>query len=66
MGVSETACGRGGSLDPSPYPLPWTWTEGVARCQTALFRFLGGLFFDTPLEDRGPRGADTDRGRRIF
>ena len=22
MGVSETACGRGGKLDPSPYPLP--------------------------------------------
>ena len=31
MGVSETACGRGGKLDPSPYPLPWTWTGGFAR-----------------------------------
>ena len=28
VGVSETACGRGGCLDPSPYPLPWTWTGG--------------------------------------
>ena len=25
VGVSETACGRGGYLDPSPYPLPWPW-----------------------------------------
>ena len=33
MGVSETACGRGGSLDPSPYPLPWTWTGRPAMCQ---------------------------------
>ena len=30
MGVSETACGRGGKLDPSPYPLPWTWTGRFA------------------------------------
>ena len=30
MGVSETACGRGGKLDPSPYPLPWTWRGPVA------------------------------------
>ena len=30
MGVSETACRRGGGLDPSPYPLPWTWTGGFA------------------------------------
>ena len=30
MGVSETACGRGGKLDPSPYPLPWAWTGGAA------------------------------------
>ena len=66
MGVSETACGRGGCLDPSPYPLPWTWTEGVARCQRVFFRFLGGLFFDTPHEDRGPRGGGTDLDRRIF
>ena len=29
-GVSETACGRGGKLDPSPYPLPWAWTGGAA------------------------------------
>ena len=31
VGVSETACGRGGKLDPSPYPLPWAWTGPVAR-----------------------------------
>ena len=23
-------CGRGGGLDPSPYPLPWTWTGRFA------------------------------------
>ena len=34
MGVSETACGRGGKLDPSPYPLPWTWTGGFASGQS--------------------------------
>ena len=34
MGVSETACGRGGSLDPSPYPLPWVWTGGGASGQS--------------------------------
>ena len=31
VGVSETACGRGGCLDPSPYPVPWTWTGRFAR-----------------------------------
>ena len=34
VGVSETACGRGGCLDPSPYPLPWTWTGPVASGQS--------------------------------
>ena len=31
MGTSEKACGRGGCLDPSLYPLPWAWTGGAAR-----------------------------------
>ena len=22
---------------PSPYPLPWTWRGGFARCQSVLF-----------------------------
>ena len=30
MGVSGTPCGRGRCLDPSPYPLPWTWRGGFA------------------------------------
>ena len=34
VGVSETACGRGGKLDPSPYPLPWTWTGRFASGQS--------------------------------
>ena len=37
MGVSETACGRGGKLDPSPYPLPWAWTGPVAGSWSVLF-----------------------------
>ena len=46
MGVSETACGRGGCLDPSPNPLPWTWTGGAARrqiVQDGLRRLQEGL-----------------------
>ena len=31
--MSETACGRGGKFDSSPYPLPWAWTGGGARRQ---------------------------------
>ena len=30
VGVSGTPCGRGRCLDPSPYPLPWTWRGPVA------------------------------------
>ena len=26
-----------GGVYPSPYPLPWTWRGGFARCQTVLF-----------------------------
>ena len=55
-----------GGVYPSPYPLPWTWTEGVAIGWRVLFRFLGGLFFDTPHRDRGPRGGDSHKGPPIF
>ena len=30
MGVSGTPCEQRGCLDPSPYPLPWTWRGPVA------------------------------------
>ena len=35
MGVSGTPCEQRGGLDPSPYPLPWTWTGGAASGQSA-------------------------------
>ena len=35
MGVSGTPCEQRGCLDPSPYPLPWTWTGPLAGRQSA-------------------------------
>ena len=46
-----------GGVYPSPYPLPWTWTGPVASRQRVLFSLIGRAIFDTPHEDRGPRGG---------